>query len=648
MKKNKKKNNRSGDINAIDKFKAPSHAVMFTLALLADIALCLLSYWLADAIMFYRISPPAAYAHYRWVILMPLSVGVNILMLLIFRCYGTVWKYAGKNDVLRFNAAYVSTFVILLLAKLLSEFWLIMYWAPIILMYVLFSLCMCGIWRFRHGLIKIILFYNKSGKKNLPELKRTIIIGAGYTGAQLIARFMQNLSDGYLPVAVLDDDKSKQGSKICGIPIVGPISSVESVAKRYSAGAIVIAIISLNKSQLRRIYNQCKPLSLPIKFVPGYLDADEYSSGSLTLQDIKIENLLGRDEFKVKQNLIDCAVKDKIVMVTGGAGSIGSELCRQVLSFGCRHLIIFDMHENGMFFLNQEFKSKFDTSRYTLIIGTVRERGKLEEVFEKYRPEIIFHAAAYKHVPMMEIAPTEAIKNNVFGTLNVIECAQKYGTDKMVLISTDKAVNPSNVMGASKRIAEMLVQTRGKGGNLKIAAVRFGNVLGSNGSVVPIFLDQIKRGGPVTLTDRNIKRYFMSIPEAVRLVLQTGAFASFGEVFVLDMGEPVFIYDLACDLIRLNGLVPEVDIPIKITGLRPGEKLFEELRYDKEKVDKTVHEGVFVNKLQDIDRKKFDEQLEKLRKLAFSEDEEGTERQIFDIVPSEYRKETFQAGGNAN
>lgn len=648
MKKNKKKNNRSGDINGIDKFKAPSHAVMFTLALLADIALCLLSYWLADAIMFYRISPPAAYAHYRWMILMPLSVGVNILMLLIFRCYGTVWKYAGKNDVLRFGAAYVSTVVILLLAKLLSEFWLIMYWAPIILMYVLFSLCMCGIWRFRHGLIKIMLFYNKSGKKNLPELKRTIIIGAGYTGAQLIARFMQNLSDGYLPVAVLDDDKSKQGSKICGIPIVGPISSVESVAKRYSAGAIVIAIISLNKSQLRRIYNQCKPLSLPIKFVPGYLDADEYSSGSLTLQDIKIENLLGRDEFKVKQNLIDCAVKDKIVMVTGGAGSIGSELCRQVLSFGCRHLIIFDMHENGMFFLNQEFKSKFDTSRYTLIIGTVRERGKLEEVFEKYRPEIIFHAAAYKHVPMMEIAPTEAIKNNVFGTLNVIECAQKYGTDKMVLISTDKAVNPSNVMGASKRIAEMLVQTRGKGGNLKIAAVRFGNVLGSNGSVVPIFLDQIKRGGPVTLTDRNIKRYFMSIPEAVRLVLQTGAFASFGEVFVLDMGEPVFIYDLACDLIRLNGLVPEVDIPIKITGLRPGEKLFEELRYDKEKVDKTVHEGVFVNKLQDIDRKKFDEQLEKLRKLAFSEDEEGTERQIFDIVPSEYRKETFQAGGNAN
>lgn len=623
--------------------KTPSHLLMFIITLLADIALCMLAFWLSDAIMYYRISPPAAYEQYRWILLLPLSVGVTATMLLAFRCYGTVWKYAGKNDVLRFVMAFVSALIILFIAKLIGEFWLIMYWAPVILMYILFSFCLCGSWRFRHGIIKTILFYNKSGRKNQPELKRTIVIGAGYTGALIITRFVQNLSDGYLPVAVLDDDKSKQGSKICGIPIVGPISEVESAAKKYTAGAIVIAIISLNKSQLRHIYNLCKPLNLPIKFVPGYLDADEYSSSSLTLRDIKIENLLGRDEFKVKHELIDCSVKNKVVLVTGGSGSIGSELCRQVLNFGCKHLIIFDMHENGMFFLNQEFMQKYDKSRYTLVIGTVREKSKLEEVFSTYHPEIIFHAAAYKHVPMMEIAPTEAVKNNVFGTLNVIECAQRYGTDKMVLISTDKAVNPSNVMGASKRIAEMLVQTRGASGSLKIAAVRFGNVLGSNGSVVPIFLDQIRNGGPITLTDKNIKRYFMSIPEAVRLVLQTGAFASFGEVFVLDMGEPVYIYDLACDLIRLNGLVPETDIQIKITGLRPGEKLFEELRYDKELVDKTVHEGVFVNKLQDIDRAEFDKQLEILKKLAFDEDEAGTEKQIFTMVPSEYRRKTDNA-----
>lgn len=628
----------SPSYNAYTINKTPSHLFTFIISLFADVALCMLSFWLSDAIMWYRISPPASYEQFRWGLLLPLSVAVTISMLLIFKCYGTMWKYAGKNDVQRFVIALVSSLIVLFIAKLVGEFWLIMYWAPLILMYILFAFCLCGSWRFRHGIIKSILFYNKSGKKNRPELKRTIIIGAGYTGAQIIARFIQNPVDGYLPVAVLDDDKSKQGSKINGIPIVGPISDVKNVTNKFTAGAIVIAIISLNKSQLRHIYNLCKPLNLPIKFVPGYLDADEYSSSSLSIQDIKIENLLGRDEFKVKQELIDCSVKDKVVLVTGGAGSIGSELCRQVLNFGCKHLVIFDMHENGMFFLNQEFMQKYDTSRYTLVIGTVRERGKLEEVFEKFHPEIIFHAAAYKHVPMMEIAPTEAVKNNVFGTLNVIECAQKYGTDKMVLISTDKAVNPSNVMGASKRIAEMLVQTRGRTGSLKIAAVRFGNVLGSNGSVVPIFLEQIRKGGPITLTDRNIKRYFMSIPEAVRLVLQTGAFASFGEVFVLDMGDPVYIYDLACDLIRLNGLTPETDIPIKITGLRAGEKLFEELRYDKEQVDKTVHEGVFVNKLQEIDRTAFDNQLETLRRLAFSEDEEGTEKQIFAIVPSEYRR----------
>jgi FlaA1/EpsC-like NDP-sugar epimerase len=347
--------------------------------------------------------------------------------------------------------------------------------------------------------------------------------------------------------------------------------------------------------------------------------------------------LLGREEFKVKQELMDLAVKDKVVCVTGGAGSIGSELCRQALNFGCKHLIIFDYHENGMFFLNQEFSRKYDTSRYTLVIGTVREKNKVLETFKKYRPEIVFHAAAYKHVPMMEIAPTEAIKNNVFGTKNVIECAEEVGVEKFVLISTDKAVNPSSVMGASKRITEMLIQTRGKHSKMKMAAVRFGNVLGSNGSVVPIFLQQIKEGGPITLTDREIKRYFMSIPEAVKLVLQTGAFASSGEVYVLDMGEPVYIYDLACALIRLNGLEPEVDIPIKVTGLRAGEKLFEELRYDKELVDSTAHEGIFVNKLQDIDEKQFDETLAEFKLLVDREDEIGTVKKIFSVVPSDYR-----------
>lgn len=375
--------------------------------------------------------------------------------------------------------------------------------------------------------------------------------------------------------------------------------------------------------------------------MPPISDAQSVNSASLELRDIKIESLLGRDEFKVRQELVDVSVKDKVVMVTGGAGSIGSELCRQALNFGCKHLVIFDQHENGMFAIDQEFNKKYDTSRYTLVMGTVREADKLATVLEKYKPETVFHAAAYKHVPMMEISPTEAIKNNVFGTKNVIEQCQKAGVKRFVLISTDKAVNPANVMGASKRLAEMLVQTRASDGDMQMAAVRFGNVLGSSGSVIPTFLRQINEGGPVTVTDRNIKRYFMTIPEAVRLVLQTGALASSGEVFVLDMGEPVYIYDLACTLIRLSGNVPNQDIKVVISGLRPGEKLFEELRYDKEQVDNTLHEGIFVTKLETIDRKKFDRDLAELWKLAVAENEDGTEKKVFNVVPSEAREEAI-------
>ena len=407
------------------------------------------------------------------------------------------------------------------------------------------------------------------------------------------------------------------------------------------AEVIVIAISKISKTHLKDIYTRCKTVGLPIKIMPPMTDANAgiMQISTLSLRDIKIEELLGRDEFKVDRELIDLAVKDKVVCVTGGAGSIGSELCRQALDFGCKHLIIFDMHENGMFELNQEFSRVYDTSRYTLVIGTVREKKKLKETFEKYKPEVVFHAAAYKHVPMMEISATEAIKNNVFGTLNVIEQSLASGVEKFVLISTDKAVNPANVMGASKRLAEMVVQTMGKSqSKMKMAAVRFGNVLGSNGSVIPIFLKQIKEGGPITLTDRYIKRYFMTIPEAVRLVLQTGAFAGSGEIFVLDMGDPVYIYDLACDLIRINGLAPEQDVKIKVTGLRPGEKLFEELRYDKEMVDSTAHEGIFVTHMEDVDPKMFNAALDKLKKASESEDAEKTEDVIFEIVPSESRK----------
>ncbi len=605
-----------------------------------DLAFACLSYFIARSIMFFRQPCPPGYAQNELAIAIA-AVVVTIVMLVIFDCYNAIWRYAGRVEFFKFLLSYIVTFVTLFIfARILSRVANIQFWAPLILMYLLFSALFSGTVRFFYGIVHYIKHVRYwVDEKSMPNVKRTIVIGAGYTGSLAINRFINNPNDGFYPVAVVDDDPEKHDKRIYGISVEGGIDQLAEIVEKHNAEMFVIAIMSITKSQLRRIYNACAVFNLPIKIMPSIANAGDMTNSVVSFRNIKIEELLGRDEFKVKQELIDGSIKDKVVMVTGGAGSIGSELCRQVLNFGCKHLVIFDQHENGMFFLNQEFVKKYDESRYTLVMGTVRERDKLVEIIEQYKPDIIFHAAAYKHVPMMEISATEAIKNNVFGTLNVIECAEAAGVKKFVLISTDKAVNPSNVMGASKRIAEMLIETRGKQFKMKMAAVRFGNVLGSNGSVIPVFLKQIKEGGPITLTDRNIKRYFMSIPEAVRLVLQTGAFADNGEIFVLDMGEPVYIYDLACDLIRINGLVPEQDIEIKVTGLRPGEKMFEELRYDTEAVDTTLHEGVFVNRLEDIDTEKFDKQLAKLRKVALEENVDKTEEMIFTIVPSEYRKE---------
>ena len=603
-----------------------------------DVVFAFGSYWAARAIMFYRAPVPQGYRDLEWLAMLAMVI-ITVSMLVFFDCYNSVWKYAGRVEFFKFILAYFASFGIIMLFKVIMnvafDFQL---WSPLALMYLLFSAICSGVTRFINGIMNYILYVRRLvGGKGDYAARRTVVIGAGYMGSLIINRFINNPQDGYFPVAFIDDDPDKQDKKIYGIKVEGGMDKLGETVAKYRAQAIVIAIMKLSKSQLRSIYERCSKFNIPIKVMPEMTNASDMSKQpTLSLRDLKIEELLGRDEFRVRDELMNSAVKDKVVMVTGGAGSIGSELCRQALKYGCRHLVVFDMHENGMFFLNEEFKSQF-AGRYSLVIGTVRERDKLRETLALYSPEIVFHAAAYKHVPMMEIAPTEAIKNNVFGTLNTIEECESAGVKRFVLVSTDKAVNPANVMGASKRLAEMVIQTRGKVFNMQMAAVRFGNVLGSNGSVIPIFLKQIKEGGPITLTDRNIKRYFMTIPEAVRLVMQTAALASGGEVFVLDMGEPVYIYDLACDLIRINGLVPEKDIAIKVTGLRPGEKLFEELRYDKETVDKTMHEGIFVTRLEKIDNEKFDAQLKKLKESAFSEDERTTEKTIFEIVPSEFR-----------
>lgn len=634
------KNKSQKPKSAAAQFIALSRGTVITFVL--DVAFSFAAFWSARATLYgdsYKFAQN--YLHFEIPIMLFMAI-VPVCMLALFNCHNVVWKFAGRIEFIKFVAAYITTFLFLLIIKvILGAAFNIKISGMLIVLYLVYAVILTALPRFSNMLLGYFK-YVRRGALPMASVKkplRTIIYGAGNIGSVLNNRFIANADEGYFPVAFMDDDESKHGKTIGGSVVAGGLDDAERIIERYSPDIIVVAITELTKSRLKAIYERISQFNVPIKMLPPISDAHDAVVKSLHLRDINIESLLGRDEFKVRKELVDMCVRDKVVMVTGGAGSIGSELCRQSLVYGCKHLIIFDQSENGMFNIDQEFCAKYDTSRYSLVIGTVRESDKLAAVLKKYKPDTVFHAAAYKHVPMMEISPTEAIKNNVFGTENLIEQCAAFGVKRFVFVSTDKAVNPANVMGASKRIAEMLVQTRAQSTGMQMAAVRFGNVLGSSGSVIPTFLKQIREGGPVTVTDKNIKRYFMTIPEAVRLVLQTGALATSGEVFVLDMGEPVFIYDLACNLIRLNGLVPNKDIKIVISGLRQGEKLFEELRYDQEKVDKTMHEGIFVTKLETIDKQTFDRKLAELKRAAFGENETDVEKKVFEIVPSAAREQ---------
>lgn len=581
------------------------------------------------------VKPSSLHMFFYWLI----AVSVPIIITALVRGYKVIWKYAGTIEVIKVVLVYLISFVILLVVQIISSFTDVI--EKITVSFV-FSYCALalGLVLLERFMPRYILLAKKAflGDK-YRENKNVIVYGAGYTGMALIRRFVNNPQDGYNPVAIIDDNAELKGSYVQGIKVVGGRERLEETIRKYKADTVVIAITELNREQMRALYNYIAQYKVDIKLCEDIANAQNtLSHDVIGLKEIKIEDLLRRQPHKVDAELLDNFIRDKVVMVTGGAGSIGSEICRQALQLGCKHLVIFDHNENGMFELNEEFKKSFERSRYSLVMGTVRDKVKLQCVMDSYKPEIVLHAAAYKHVPMMELAPEEAVKNNVFGTKNVIEQCEKSGVKKFILISTDKAVNPANIMGATKRIAELILEDRAKSYNTVLAAVRFGNVLGSSGSVIPTFLKQINAGQPVTVTSEKMKRYFMTIPEAVTLVLQAGAFAKGGEVFVLDMGEPVYIIDLANDLIRLSGLEPYKDIPIVITGLRPGEKMFEELRFGNEDVDKTSNPGIFVNKLADVDHAQLEESLLKLFEAATHSNVEGVEEEIFKLVPSVYRE----------
>ncbi len=556
---------------------------------------------------------------------------VTIVMFALFNLYNSLWEFAGYNELVRIGCASVaSAFVNFVLMMVIEDSRM-----PLSFPIVYSMLLAAGTGTLR--LIYRALRRKRSGRST-AEKKRTMLIGGGQAGAMVLREFRYSAHSENKVVCVIDDDRSKWGSFIQGVKIVGGKESIVSAAEKYNVEEIILAIPSASRRQKLDILEICHATGCKLRTLPGLY---QLANGEVSIQKIRevdIEDLLGRDIVKIDLNEVAGYIKDKVVLVTGGGGSIGSELCRQAATQKPKTLIIFDIYENNAYELQMELRRQHPELNLVVLIGSVRDKGRIDYVFDKYRPDIVCHAAAHKHVPLMEDSPLEAIKNNVFGTYNVAEAADRYGARRMILVSTDKAVNPTNVMGASKRICEMVVQMWNGRSKTEYVAVRFGNVLGSAGSVIPLFRRQIKEGGPVTVTDKNVIRYFMTIPEAVQLIFQAGAYAKGGEIFVLDMGEPVRIDDLARNMIRLSGLEPDLDIPIVYTGLRPGEKLYEELLLSGEGMQKTANDLIYIGGEAPFDEALLSEKLTELSELHEGE-EMLLRTKISELVPTYHMTE---------
>lgn len=559
---------------------------------------------------------------------------IYLISFYLFKLYGSIWNYASIDEFMLVIGACITGNLLSILAtfildKNFSYAINIISGTFIILLTVGFRISFRIYSRFTD-----LLDY----KGNKDKLKRTMIIGAG-EAAVLVIKEMKNKKDSeYIPVALMDDNEYKVGKNVLGVKVLGTRKEIIKVAKDKKIENIIIAMPSINEDDKEEILSICKKTGCKVQIVPSMYSVIDGKVSLNQIKDVEIEDLLGRKPVELDMNGISEYIKGKCVLVTGGGGSIGSELCRQIARFNPKRLIIFDIYENNAYEIQNELRYKYPKLNLTVLIGSVRDKKRLNQIFEKYNPNLVFHAAAHKHVPLMEDSPMEAIKNNAFGTLNVVEASSKYKVEKFVLISTDKAVNPTNVMGATKRICEMIIQSYDKVSITKFVAVRFGNVLGSNGSVIPLFKKQIAHGGPITVTDKNIIRYFMTIPEASKLVLQAGAFANGGEIFVLDMGKPVKIYDLACDLVKLSGFEPNKDIKIKISGLRPGEKLYEELLMSEEGLSNTKHEKIFIGKPTFTDINTLKENLNELKEIIEENQVEELILKIEEIVPTYKRK----------
>lgn len=563
---------------------------------------------------------------YMWI-----NVGCTILINALCRLYTSLWRFASLEEL-------KNAIIAIGLSSLLQYLGMQILDLPVprsyIFIYVmLLSVCMIAP-RFSYRFLRIAYRNHEVIWKTKPVV--TMVVGAGAAGYMLVREMKNSKHLNRKIPCIIDDDPQKVGTYLQGIPIVGKKEDIPEMAKKYSIEEIIIAIPTLKDQDQKELLEICQKTACKIKILPGIYQMVNQEVDVSMLRDVSIEDLLGREPVELYMEKIGSYLKGKVILVTGGGGSIGSEICRQVALHGPKLLIILDIYENNVYDIQLELKKKHPDLNLVVLIASVRDKHRIDDIFETYHPDIVYHAAAHKHVPLMEDSPDEAIKNNVKGTYNVASAANKYHVQKMVLISTDKAVRPTNVMGASKRICEMVMEVFSEISSTEYTAVRFGNVLGSNGSVIPIFRQQIKAGGPVTVTHPDIIRYFMTIPEAVNLVLQCSAYANGREIFILDMGEPVKIVDLAKKMIRLSGHVPGEDIKIEFTGLRPGEKLYEELLIDEKNLIETDNERIFVAQMGSMDVEATSQKIADLIRHAYDESKD-IRAEIKELVP-EYKE----------
>lgn len=582
--------------------------------ILIDIILILISLYIALLLKFdFRVPP--GYVEFFKLSIVPVIV-LTLIFNMIFKLYSNIWKYASVEELLSIVYSMTATNIVFILYGYLITHTLLknQFFRFPITVHIIFwilSVISLGGGRFFFRILENSSI-NKVGSK---KKKNLLIIGAGDAAAILIKEIKNKTGLNYRIVGLIDDNEKKIGKRIHGIKVLGDRNKIISVCKSYKVDEIMLAMPSVDKITKSEILNICKQVTKNIKTMPGiYKIADEDITVN-KMRDIDINDLLGRESITLKSEHIDRYIKGKTILVTGGGGSIGSEITRQIAKFHPKKILILDIYENNAYDLEMEFNRNYPEINKQVIIASVRDKIRIDQVFNEHRPDVVFHAAAHKHVPLMEGNVSDAVKNNILGTYNVVKSADKYKVDKFVLISTDKAVNPTNVMGATKRFCELIIQAVNEVSETDYVAVRFGNVLGSNGSVIPVFKKQIEKGGPVTVTHPEITRFFMTIQEAAQLVIQAGGLADGGEIFVLDMGKPVKMVDLARDLITLSGYKPDVDIKIEYIGLRPGEKLYEELLLDEVALTSTEHKKIFVEKPKESDIKFIEEAIDEFRNV---------------------------------